>query len=156
MVLIMIDRAWSFAQQVAASVTPVAVLALPETGWYLLLSVWIFALVGCILLLVGKAHVSHHFFTGITIAVSIVEMHRQFTTLQFALTLLALVCSFGLGGLVYIFNRPNPYPQTFGYHEVFDSLLLVAHIATYIINYTIIYQYAAQKDMFPFPLWPWS
>jgi hemolysin III len=141
--------------QVAASVTPAAVLALPETGWYLLLSVWIFALVGCILLLVGRAHVSHHLFTGITIAVSVVEMHRQFTTAEFILTLLTLLCSLG-GGMVYIFNRPDPYPLTFGYYEVFSLLLLIAYASTYIVNYNLIYQYADTKTLYPFPWWPWS
>ncbi len=33
---------------------------------------------------------------------------------------------YSVGGLIYAFRRPNPRPATFGYHEVFHVLTLVA------------------------------
>jgi hemolysin III len=37
-----------------------------------------------------------------------------------------------LGALAYGFRRPNPYPGTFGFHEVFHLCTLVAAICHYI------------------------
>ena len=33
---------------------------------------------------------------------------------------------YSAGGLIYAFRRPNPRPATFGYHELFHALTLVA------------------------------
>jgi hemolysin III len=33
---------------------------------------------------------------------------------------------YSLGGLVYALRRPNPFPATFGFHEVFHALVVVA------------------------------
>jgi hemolysin III len=45
-------------------------------------------------------------------------------------TALALVVAGGLlytlGGLVYAFRRPNPFPAVFGYHEIFHVLVIAA------------------------------
>jgi hemolysin III len=37
-----------------------------------------------------------------------------------------------VGALAYAFKRPNPYPGTFGYHEVFHACTLVAATCHYI------------------------
>ncbi len=37
-----------------------------------------------------------------------------------------------LGGLVYGFKRPNPWPLTFGFHEVFHSFTVLAFITHYV------------------------
>jgi hemolysin III len=36
------------------------------------------------------------------------------------------------GGIVYALKRPNPFPATFGYHELFHALTLVALVAQYV------------------------
>lgn len=33
---------------------------------------------------------------------------------------------YSLGALVYAFKRPNPFPKTFGYHEIFHILVVIA------------------------------
>jgi hemolysin III len=35
------------------------------------------------------------------------------------------------GALVYVRRKPNPFPETFGYHEVFHVLVLVAVVCQY-------------------------
>jgi hemolysin III len=46
-----------------------------------------------------------------------------------------LICVGGtlytLGGVVYGFKRPNPWPQWFGFHEVFHSFTILAFAAHY-------------------------
>jgi hemolysin III len=37
-----------------------------------------------------------------------------------------------LGGVVYGFKRPNPWPRWFGFHEVFHSLTIMAFVTHYV------------------------
>jgi hemolysin III len=37
-----------------------------------------------------------------------------------------------LGGVVYGFRRPDPWPRFFGFHEVFHSLTVMAFAAHYV------------------------
>jgi hemolysin III len=37
-----------------------------------------------------------------------------------------------LGGVVYGFKRPNPWPQWFGFHEVFHTFTILAFMAHYV------------------------
>ncbi len=52
-------------------------------------------------------------------------------------TAIALVLAGGLlytvGGLVYAFRRPNPFPTVFGYHEVFHVLVVAAVALQYAV-----------------------
>ena len=50
---------------------------------------------------------------------------------------LGLVLAGGLaytaGGLVYMRQRPDPFPAVFGYHEVFHALVIAAAAAHYAV-----------------------
>ena len=37
-----------------------------------------------------------------------------------------------IGGLVYGFQRPNPSPRWFGFHEVFHTLTIAAFVTHYV------------------------
>jgi len=37
-----------------------------------------------------------------------------------------------LGGVVYGFKRPNPFPRWFGFHEVFHTCTVLAFVVHYI------------------------
>ena len=37
-----------------------------------------------------------------------------------------------LGGVVYGFRRPDPWPRWFGFHEVFHSFTVLAFVAHYV------------------------
>ena len=45
----------------------------------------------------------------------------------------------GVGGVIYARKRPNPWPGTFGYHEVFHAMTIVAAICHYIAVYFAMY-----------------
>ncbi|MGA8254962.1 MAG: hemolysin III family protein [Nocardioides sp.] len=53
-----------------------------------------------------------------------------------AIAVLVLVAVGGalytLGGVVYGFKRPNPWPQHFGFHEVFHSFTILAFVSHYV------------------------
>ena len=53
------------------------------------------------------------------------ELWQSLPLSAFALLLLGGL-TYSLGALVYAIRRPNPFPQVFGYHEVFHCLTLVA------------------------------
>ena len=38
---------------------------------------------------------------------------------------------YSLGGLVYALRRPNPLPHTFGFHEIFHALVIMAVVCHY-------------------------
>ena len=52
------------------------------------------------------------------------------------IAIFVLICSGGalytLGGVVYGFKRPNPWPRWFGFHEVFHSFTILAFVAHYV------------------------
>ena len=37
-----------------------------------------------------------------------------------------------IGGVVYGFKRPNPWPQWFGFHEVFHTFTILAFVSHYV------------------------
>jgi hemolysin III len=39
--------------------------------------------------------------------------------------------AYTIGGIVYGLRRPNPFPQWFGFHEVFHTLTIIAFAAHY-------------------------
>jgi len=43
------------------------------------------------------------------------------------------------GGVVYGFKRPNPWPQWFGFHEVFHTLTILAFVSHYVAVSLAIY-----------------
>ena len=43
------------------------------------------------------------------------------------------------GGIAYGIKKPNPWPGTFGYHEVFHAMTIVAAICHYIAVYFAMY-----------------
>ncbi|MFP5283195.1 MAG: PAQR family membrane homeostasis protein TrhA [Actinomycetes bacterium] len=43
------------------------------------------------------------------------------------------------GGIAYAIKKPNPWPGTFGYHEVFHAMTIVAAICHYIAVYFAMY-----------------
>lgn len=53
-----------------------------------------------------------------------------------AIAVLTLIAAGGalytMGGVVYGFKRPNPWPQTFGFHEVFHTFTILAFVTHYV------------------------
>ena len=41
------------------------------------------------------------------------------------------------GAVVYALHKPNPWPSTFGYHEVFHTLVVVAALAQYLAVFSL-------------------
>lgn len=44
---------------------------------------------------------------------------------------------YSAGAVVYALHKPNPFPATFGYHEVFHALVVLAALAQYLAVFSL-------------------
>jgi hemolysin III len=115
---------------IGGTYTPVAMLGLDvETGRHLLIAIWSGVALG---VLVSMFWPGAPKFVSAAIAVAVGwTIVPYFDELRRALgaTELWLIAAGGvaytLGALVYAFKKPDPWPASFGYHEVFHALTLV-------------------------------
>jgi hemolysin III len=123
---------------IAGTYTPFALLVLDGAlATVILVVVWSGALAGILMKLVWidapKALVAILYLALGWVAVA------AFPTLldELGITGMALVAVGGLlytaGALVYAFQRPNPAPAVFGYHEVFHALVILAAALQYAV-----------------------
>src|SRR5215217_1362541 len=102
---------------IAGTYTPFALLAVDEpTGFWVLAGVWAGAL--AVFVLTDILHIA-----GVTSMVLLAVGGLLYTA----------------GGIAYGIKKPNPWPGTFGYHEVFHAMTIVAAICHYIAVYFAMY-----------------
>jgi hemolysin III len=115
---------------IGGSYTPIAVLALDAaTGRTLLMAIWSGVAVG---VLVSMLWPGAPKFVSATIAVAVGwtivpylgAILRMLGTAELWLIALGGL-AYTVGAVVYAAKRPNPWPRSFGYHEVFHALTLV-------------------------------
>lgn len=129
---------------IAGTYTPFALLAVDEvTGFWVLAVVWIGALGGVTLKMTWPT-APRWVGVPLYIALGWVAVFILTDILHFAgLTSLVLLAVGGvlytLGGVAYGIKKPNPWPGTFGYHEVFHAMTVVAAICHYIAVYFAMY-----------------
>jgi len=116
---------------IAGTYTPLCVVGLgPEAGFAPLVIVWIGAALG-----VAKSMVwagSPKWITAVLAVIvgwaPMVEARAVWHALD-AVDLTLLLAGgglFTLGAVVYARKRPDPWPRTFGYHEIFHLLVVIA------------------------------
>lgn len=116
---------------IAASYTPIALLVLDDPLRIVVLaSVWAGALAGVAMsicwidaprVLVALCYIAVGW-------VAVVALPQLFSARGAAMPLLLLAGGvlYSLGAAAYATKRPNPWPRTFGFHEVFHTLVTVA------------------------------
>jgi len=121
---------------IAGTYTPFCLLAASDAwGLSLLVIVWSIASVGIVLKLVWPdaprwLGVGLYMATGWIALVAATELADWF-----ALVPLLLLGGGGLlysaGGVIYALRRPDPFPNVFGYHEVFHLLVIGGSVLHY-------------------------
>jgi len=122
---------------IAASYTPVALLALHgDLRWVVLGGVWVGALAGVALsvawnsaprLLVACSYVALGWFA----LISIPQLVSRLPVAPLVL-LLAGGVLYTAGAAVYAAQRPDPWPRTFGFHEIFHTFVIAAAVAHFV------------------------
>ncbi len=122
---------------IAASYTPIALMVLHGSlVWVLLLVGWIGAAAGVAFSL-GWIEAPRAVIAGSYLAlgwVAVIAIPQLLGELQVApLVLLgAGGMLYSIGALIYARQRPDPWPRTFGFHEIFHALVIAAAAAHYV------------------------
>jgi hemolysin III len=123
---------------IAGTYTPFALLVLDgDLATVILVVVWAGALAGVLMKLVwidapkALVAVTYILLGWVAVAAFPTMIERLGVT---AATLVAVGgLLYTLGALVYAFQRPNPAPTVFGYHEVFHALVILAAALQYAV-----------------------
>ena len=132
-----VDRATIFLL-IAGTFTPIAVIAL--SGWLTVTTlavVWGGAVIGCVLATFWTdapvvIEVGPYIAVG---AFGVVLLPRLLDNLgPVGVGMLALGgAAYVTGAIVYARQRPNPWPRTFGFHEIFHTLVVAAAVLQWIV-----------------------
>ena len=122
---------------IAASYTPIALLVLNDPLRVIVLaSVWVGALAGVAMsiawinaprVLVALCYVAVGW-------VAVVALPQLFSSRGLGMPLLLLGGGilYSLGAAAYATKKPNPWPRTFGFHEVFHALVIAAALLHFV------------------------
>jgi len=120
---------------IAASYTPIALVAMHgAVAWVILGVAWAGAGVAFSL---GWIDAPRGLVTGTYLAlgwVAVIALPQLLGELRPA-PLVLLACEgllYSAGAIIYARQRPDPWPGTFGFHEIFHALVIVAAAAQYI------------------------
>ena len=116
---------------IAGTYVPLCLVAMPRSwGIPMLAIIGTLAAIGVVLKLAffhGARYVSHSLYVvmGWVAIVAVPVLIDSLTTVQFALIVAGGV-AYTIGMPVLLTRRPNPWPTTFGYHEVWHLLTVIA------------------------------
>jgi hemolysin III len=124
---------------IAGTYTPLVLVLGDRIGSAVLPAVWLAALAGIVLTLVGSNLPRYVTATPYVVlgwgAVVIMPAVKE----QFGMVCFWLIAAGGLaytiGAIAYARRKPNPWPRVFGYHEIFHMLVLLGAAAHYLAIY---------------------
>ena len=122
---------------IAASYTPIAALVLePPSSTVVLVSVWVGALAGVAFsvawidaprLVVALAYIA----VGWAIVIALPEVFDEAGLVPAGLFLGGGLL-YSAGAVIYARQRPDPWPRTFGFHELFHALVIAAALLHFV------------------------
>lgn len=124
---------------IAGTVTPlVLILARTSFGWAVLGTVWGIAALGIVLRSVWR-QLPKYVTNTLYIALGWMPVALVLTDLALPFGGLALLAAGGLvysvGFVVFVLERPNPWPGVFGFHELWHVLVVLAAALHFVVMY---------------------
>jgi len=122
---------------IAATYTPIALVVLRgAVAWIVLVLAWVGAAAGVAFSL-GWIGASRRIITGSYLAlggIAVIAIPQLLHALGPAPLILFAAGGvlYSAGAVVYLKRRPDPWPRTFGFHELFHALVIAAAAAQYI------------------------
>lgn len=129
---------------IAATYTPVCIVALRETiGWMLLAATWSVAIIG-IIIKIFWMNAPRWLSTFIYILMGWLAVGAIFPLINSLQTgailwLLAGGLFYTIGAVIYALKRPDPFPGVLGFHEIFHLLVLLGTFS----HFWMMYKYIA-------------
>ena len=115
---------------IGGTYTPIAMLAIGgDEGRHLMIAIWSGVALGVLVSMLFP-FAPKFISAGIAVAVGwtivpyLDAVRRALDAAELSLIIIGGI-AYTIGALVYAAKRPNPWPRTFGYHEVFHALTLV-------------------------------
>jgi hemolysin III len=124
------DHATVFVK-IAGTYTPICLVALPRNwGIPILITVWSIAAVGILVKLLAPARFIRwssplYLAIGWVAIVALPTLARNLTMVELGLIIGGGVV-YSVGAILFWMRRPDPAPRTFGYHEVWHVMTVVA------------------------------
>jgi hemolysin III len=124
---------------IAGTVTPlVLVLFRNVYGWTVFGTVWTIAVIGIVLRSVWR-RVPKYVTNTLYISMGWLTVLLVGANVALPLGALALMAAGGLvysaGFVIFVIERPNPWPGVFGFHELWHVLVVVAAVLHYLLMY---------------------
>jgi hemolysin III len=115
---------------IAGTYTPFCLLIGPGTGHALLATVWASALVGILIVVFvprtpKPVRSALYVLLGWLIVPFLPSLYAALGPRPFVMLLAGGAC-YTVGAVVYATRRPDPFPQVFGFHEIFHLLVIAA------------------------------
>ncbi len=129
---------------IAASYTPICLVSLRESvGWELFFGVWSIAFVGLLVKVFWITaprwlSVSLYVLMGWLALLGIVPIVKALPS-GAVFWLITGGVSYTLGAVIYAIKKPNPWPDQFGFHEIFHLFVMLGSFS----HYLMMYQYIA-------------
>lgn len=129
---------------IAASYTPVCLVALRNTMGYVLLAfIWVSALAGSILKMTSLV-VPRWLYTGIYLVLgwaAVIAIYPLYQKLHLPAVILLLAggISYSIGAIIYGRKNPRLHLGPFGFHEIFHIFILLGSLLQYMSIYGYIY-----------------
>ena len=121
---------------IAASYTPIAVIVLHGVLVYVILAIaWVGAAAGVALSLgwihaPRIVHAASYLILGWLALIAVPQLVGELGVAPLVL-LGAGGLLYSIGAIIYASQRPDPWPRTFGFHEIFHALVIAAAAAQY-------------------------
>lgn len=128
---------------IAATYTPICLIPLRNSiGWGLFSSVWGIAAVGLLLKIVWLQaprwiSVAVYILMGWLVVIGIFPLIEALNV-HALLWLLAGGLFYTFGAIIYAIKRPDPWPNRFGFHEIFHIFVMLGTVSHYIVMYNYI------------------